>query len=88
MEYATDPSTGGMTFVSTDLVFPSLRRSTRTKSHPSWLSYFVTNHGLVSNPSNLQVHDVSDTHVNFMKNLSSIKEPHNNTIASKSPHWV
>lgn len=78
----------GTTSVSPGPGLPTLRHSTRIKTHPSWLSNFVTSQVLVSNPSDLQVHTVSDAYINFLTNLSSIKEPHSYTIASKSPHWV
>lgn len=63
-----------------------LRHSTRNKNPPVWLSDFVTNQVTKTTSLVLPIHTLSNAHVNFLANLSHVKEPYD--VACKCLHWV
>lgn len=87
VDQETMPSQSTTESNSSDIVSLPLKHGTRNRKPPTWLSDFATNYA-ANNSSLLNMCSVSNTHTNFLANLSHVKEPHNYREACKSIHWV
>lgn len=68
-----------------------LKRSTRCRKQPTWLSDFVVNQVSIPDchiPFNLSPSNFSVDHVNFLDRVSDIQESWTFKQASQSPKWV
>lgn len=86
----------------TDSLIPPVRRSSRPKKQPTWMSDFVANQVSSSTQasSSNQCHSTLPSalvnsplqffvaHINFLAKLTAIEEPRSYTQACKSPHWL